>query len=258
MKPVITLLMHLYPKTWRARYGEEFEALIEDSPPRWSTIFDLLKGALQMQLSMPNFPRLAVILSGVGMLVGFGISFLVTPRYTSMAEMALSVSPRTSPSAQRPDPALHFSQMQDEVLSRTSLSGIIQNPTLDLYKASRVHTPLEDVIAAMQRDIDIRPVDRPGSSRAGWLPFRITFTYADPHKSQHAVQAFLMKFQDMNLERHVSGINLEVVDPPSLPERATYPSRIVFTATGFGAGLTLAILMVVFRRRVPPPVPFPA
>jgi hypothetical protein len=186
MRPVITLLMHLYPKTWRARYGEEFEALIEDSPPRWSTVFDLLKGALQMQLSMPNFPRLAVILSAVGMLAGFGISFLVTPRYTSMAEMALSVSPGTPPSSSRPDLAVHFSQMQDEALSRTALSRIIQDahlqdPHLDLYKAMRIHTPLEDVIAAMQRDLDIRPVDRPGSSRAGWLQPSRTGHLSEPH-----------------------------------------------------------------------------
>src|ERR1035441_781765 len=33
MNPVlIWLLIRLYPRKWRARYGEEFEALLEDSP----------------------------------------------------------------------------------------------------------------------------------------------------------------------------------------------------------------------------------
>ena len=41
-------------------------------------------------------------------------------------------------------------QMENEILSRTSLSKIIQDPRLDLYKSDRASKPLEDVIETMR------------------------------------------------------------------------------------------------------------
>ena len=53
------------------------------------------------------------------------------------------------------------------------------------------------------------------------------------------------------------GVNLEVIDPPSLPVRLAKPNRWRFMAAGFGAGFIAALVIAVFRRR-PPPIPFPA
>src|ERR1035438_7781395 len=46
-------------------------------------------------------------------------------------------------------------QMWQEVVSRSSLSELIQRPTLDLYKSERNRKPLEDVIEEMKNK-DIR------------------------------------------------------------------------------------------------------
>jgi hypothetical protein len=35
MRRFILLLARLYPRSWRRRYGEEFEALLRDLNPRW-------------------------------------------------------------------------------------------------------------------------------------------------------------------------------------------------------------------------------
>lgn len=43
-------LLRLYPKAWRDRYGEEFEALLEDHAPGVLGSIDIVRGALDVQL----------------------------------------------------------------------------------------------------------------------------------------------------------------------------------------------------------------
>lgn len=42
MRRVVRFLVRLYPANWRERYGEEFEALLEDAPPGWAGIQGLI------------------------------------------------------------------------------------------------------------------------------------------------------------------------------------------------------------------------
>lgn len=51
---------------------------------------------------------------------------------------------------------------------------------------------------------------------------------------------------------------LEVLDPPSLPVNPIRPKRSVFASDGFVAGLVLAIVIAIFRRRFLPCAPLPA
>jgi hypothetical protein len=44
-------LVRLYPRAWRARYGEEFEALVETQPVRLGLVLDILAGAIDARLS---------------------------------------------------------------------------------------------------------------------------------------------------------------------------------------------------------------
>jgi len=50
MRNLIRLGAKLYPKPWRDRYGEEFEALLDDSGIGGSVALDVLAGAVRMQL----------------------------------------------------------------------------------------------------------------------------------------------------------------------------------------------------------------
>lgn len=299
MKPLAKFLIRLYPTNWRARYGEEFEALLEDSSSDWRVTFDLLKGAIKMQLSVPAFPKLAVMLSIAGLLAGLGISFVVTPRFVSTAVMTLgdSLVTTTTPAVHTDLPE-YFLQMETAILSRTSLSAIIQDPNLDLYKNDRAKIPLEDVIEKMRNDIKITR-EAPGSN---YLTFSVTFAYPDRARAQQTVQALITKFMDSNLSRQQTqsgaerfqtsnqiyllesrvaalekrlgmppashepveqyqyrppAINLDILDPPSLPVAPVYPNRVYFMASGFGAGIVAAMLIAIFRRRLPP-LPFPA
>ncbi|HYA18537.1 MAG TPA: hypothetical protein VEF06_13785 [Bryobacteraceae bacterium] len=299
-------LIRLYPAQWRARYGEEFQALLEDAPPRWSSLFDLFGGAMKMQLSSLSFRRRVLLLSAAGLFIGFGGSYLVTPQYASQAAMSLAVAhPGAAPEGSLPG---MYMRLETEVTSRTTLSAIIQDPRLDLYKNLRRSEPLEDVIESMRHDIRIEPVEHPGMSSRDWVGFVIRFQYDDPHKTQQTVQALVTKFQEANfngqrtpsvtaadndemmrlevrvaeLERKLgiedpanspqyyenlaqqrarsgsTGFQLNVLDAPSLPEQPVKPNRAIFAASGFGAGVTLALLFSLIRGRTTPVVALPA
>jgi uncharacterized protein involved in exopolysaccharide biosynthesis len=198
MRGIAQFLIRLYPANWRERYGEEFEALVEDSPPGWLGIFDLVKGAIKMQLSVPAFPKLALMLSITGLLAGLAISFAVDPTYVSTATITLHDSTSSAPSGVRPNLRDYFLQMEQEILSRTSLSIIIQDPHLDLYREERGRKPLEDVIEQMRKDDAKFTMGAPGSN---YLDFRITFAYSDPVKARDTVQALITKFVEINLVR---------------------------------------------------------
>ena len=48
------LLVRLYPRPWRARYGAELEALLEQTPATPSAVLDLLRGAAAARLTCPR------------------------------------------------------------------------------------------------------------------------------------------------------------------------------------------------------------
>jgi hypothetical protein len=89
MKRVIRFLAHLYPAPWRARYGAEFDQLVEDSNPRWATVIDVIRGALNMQLQTIAIGKLTACLTLGGALVGFAASFTVPSRWIARAEFRI-------------------------------------------------------------------------------------------------------------------------------------------------------------------------
>lgn len=286
MSGLTRIVTHLYPAAWRQRYGDEFEALLEDKPLRLSSLFDLIKGVTKMHFSVPAFPKLALLLSVTGLLTGLGISYLVTPRYVSEATMMLIQTPGSMPTDLRPA----LAGMQAEVLSRTSLFSVITS--LDLYRNERARQPIEDVIAAMRKDLQIGPTG-PGSA------FYIRFAAGDRVNAQATVQALVSRFVEANVQRERPGFgvkryrakripaldkrlgirpstpardafghvpfdrfpphrtNMAVIDPPSLPINPIWPDHSRFMYIGFGSGFIAALIVVIFRRRVQPAIPFP-
>jgi hypothetical protein len=296
MRGLTRFAIRLYPASWRARYGEEFHALVEDSAASFSAVFDLMKGAIKMHLTLPSFPKLALLLSVTGLLAGWGSSFLVAPTYISQATLQLATKPGSTPA----DLRLDFNAMQQEILSRTSLRFIIEDWPLDLYPNERSREPLEDVIETMRtKDLQIALAGAGPTSAA----FTISFSYHDPVKAHDTVQAVIKAFQQQNiahqsapayvkrprtydqvdrmeariaaLEKRLGipptppepldqlvpaseGTNLDVIDPPTLPTRPAKPNRAIFAFRGFGAGFLAALIAVIFRRPVRPAIPFPA
>jgi hypothetical protein len=100
MRRIPRALIRLYPANWRDRYGDEFEALLEDGPPNVFGLFDLLKGALKMQLNVPAFPKLAVVLSIVGLLGGRRFVSRVAALYFNSRNDLRRIAERLGPQSQ--------------------------------------------------------------------------------------------------------------------------------------------------------------
>ena len=90
-----------------------------------------------------------------------------------------------------------IAQMQQEILSRTSLSELIQRPALNLYRRERDAQPLEDVIEQMRaRDIRVSIVNLAGQGNRPASAFQIEFAYPDRFKAQAVVQALITRFTE--------------------------------------------------------------
>jgi LPS O-antigen subunit length determinant protein (WzzB/FepE family) len=116
--------------------------------------------------------------------------------------------------------------------------------------AARV--PGETAEKMRSRDINIRMLNPPGAP-SGSPAFSISFTYPDRSKAQAVVRALVTKFTEQNVREralaiasdeekareivsHKVGLNFEVLDPASLPEKPISPNRLLITAAGLALG----------------------
>ena len=240
MKPWIALAAQLYPATWRKRYGSEFQALLDDVNPGWRELFDVLKGALKMQLSTgATYLKLGAAFAIAGVLVATVASFVIPKEYTSTAVLRLTSVER-------------LSRAQQKALSRTSLAQIIQQPNLQLYPSERASQPLEDIIENMRaRNVQMSVLNNKDHSAA----ISISFRYPDKQKAQGVVNALITKLVEGMAERSDAGSdagpttqNLEILDPPSLPKFPTSPKRPKMLITGLIGGLLIGLVSAVFIR----------
>jgi uncharacterized protein involved in exopolysaccharide biosynthesis len=96
--------------------------------------------------------------------------------------------------------AQRLEQMQVQILGRSSLMALIQEPALDLYKKERAHLTLDEVAENMRiKDVKIRP-EASGSATTsrGAQAFEIRFRYTDRFKAQAVVREITGKFQEYN------------------------------------------------------------
>jgi hypothetical protein len=87
MRRLIRAAIRLYPARWRRRYGGELAALLEDLQPGWRDVFDILKGAMAMQI---NSLRTVPVLCALAGAIGGGLVSMTQPEvYASSATILL-------------------------------------------------------------------------------------------------------------------------------------------------------------------------
>jgi len=255
MKRWIRLAVGLYPPDWRNRYGAEFGALLEDVGPCWRDFWDLLRGALSMQMKqMWTFRRVTAACGLAGAIIAAIVAFQIDNRYVSNVVLRLS-----APAGANADDGAMTKQLQqltETSLTRTSLTDIIQNKKLDLYRRERQHMPLEDIVQSMKKDIQIMRLRPTGGEQSN--AFQIQFKYSDPVIAQAVTRELTDHMLDMNLARALNQAKgaapdrtptiLEVLDPANLPQRPFYPNRPVIAALGLIGGLALGATVMGVRR----------
>jgi hypothetical protein len=140
-----------------------------------------------------------------------------------------------------------FRQMEQEILSRKSLTEIITQPALDLYDEDRKTTPLGEVVDNMRRVLSIKPAQLPSGRIA---TFVISCEYPDKFKAQSVVRELVVKFIEQNITTQRSqppsaAAILEVQDPASLPERSFWPNRPMIISIGLLGGAVLGLLALL-------------
>ena len=244
MNRLANWMMRLYPSRWRARYGDELDALLADSGADARVVVDLFRGGMKMQFSTWPFGKLAVALGLAGVLLAGGLSFLIPNVYTSKAVMQITPAAiSTTPVRAEISTSLNerVMQMQQNIFSRTSLAGMINNPRLMLYSDELREKPLEDVIDEMRRDVSINIVALPGALGRRASAFEISFSYPDRYKAQQTVQAIMEAFDAENIQPHTPEApgTLVVLDSPSAPVLVRPQPGIVIFA-GLLAGIAIA------------------
>ncbi len=231
-------MMRLYPSRWRRRYGDEVRALVDDSGADIRVLADLFKGALVMQFSAWSFPRLAAALGLAGMLAGFGVTMLSPAPYVARTELNLSGTDSRGATMQ---------VLQMETTTRRSLSAVINDPRLLLYRDQIRTLPLEDVIVQMRKDIAFR-LD-------GDRDIAIQFSYPERAKAEMAVRE-LAKQAARKLEQRAGfeqlagpqPPSLEIVDTPNLPSWPLRPNPWLTALTGLTAGCLIAFVWFASAR----------
>jgi hypothetical protein len=253
MNKLANWMMRLYPVRWRARYGDEMNALLADTGADARVVTDLFKGGIRMQFSTWSFPKLALVLGLTGMLSGMAGSYLLRPAFESTAKLRIMPGERSSPpNIMQLNEILQ--QLTTEVLSRTSLSAMINSPQLQLYSDERQGQFLEDLIEEMKSNIGIRFVSLPGALGQRAVAFEIAFRYQDRLKAQGTVSAFIAEFMSV-LQRRAMTIpasqgagSLLVMSPPGLPASHRTPETSIAMLAGIVLGLLSASIWRVLQR----------
>jgi succinoglycan biosynthesis transport protein ExoP len=140
-----------------------------------------------------------------GLVISTVVAFLWPDTYISTAVMRITpqqVPTNLVPTSITTQMVDRLTQMQTEILSRGSLSEIIQKPSLDLYKKERQKLPMEDIVQEMRNKyIRIQPLadGGGGASRRPTAAFAVSFSYTDRYKAQAVVRELVTKFTEQNV-----------------------------------------------------------
>ncbi|HXJ38739.1 MAG TPA: hypothetical protein VNH18_05645 [Bryobacteraceae bacterium] len=148
-----------------------------------------------------------------GIVTSIVVAYLLPNTYVSKAVMQIvpaQISEHLVPTTINQQLTERIQQMEGNILSRTSLSNLIQAPDLDLYKKERASKPLEDVIESMKlKDlrIDINNAAQTLLTKHA-SSFTIQFSYSNRFKARDTVQKLISRFIDENTNAQRSQQNL--------------------------------------------------
>jgi capsular polysaccharide biosynthesis protein len=245
------LAAKLYPRAWRERYSEEFDALLDDYQPSWRELGDVMRGAVKMQIRTgSDYLKIVGALAVAGALVAVAASFVTPRKYVSSAVVQM---------------APQGIELEQAYLSRTFLTTLVYDSRLGLYP-EKGRMPLEDTINKMRRDLRVSRVEAHVLGGATEPALDISFAYPDKAKARAVVARLVSEAVDrsatINAERALfwqelwphdpppaSLHQVQILSPASVPGKPSAPNRLAFMAVGMGAGLLLGLLVAFVVRQ---------
>jgi hypothetical protein len=212
MRRLIHFAVWLYPPRWRHRYAREFEALLDDVEPGVHELFDVLKGALTMQIR--TFGTILVLCALIGTTVGTFVAIRTPSIYSSSALMLLS--------------GMDISNPESHQMLHAKLLGVLGQSKEELAATSLSVTP--------------------GNSGKLGTYLRLSYRSRDAIQAQR-VTANLVTAIASNSAAPWSAV---VVDSPVVPRQPIRPNYLVTILTGTIVGLIIggiAVLILKLRRQ---------
>lgn len=135
-----------------------------------------------------------------GLVIGIALALVMPKRYQSKTIVLVeqpSVSPTYVPAAISEDWNSRLASMQQQILSTTRLSDVIQK--LNLYPNENGKVPMDVLVARLQTAIVVDPMEPiQGDPDRGLPGFDVTVTFSDPGHAQQICQEVTSLFMEQN------------------------------------------------------------
>jgi hypothetical protein len=241
MTRLIRLVARLYPLGWRERYGNEFDALLEDVDADWLDLLNVLKGALAMQIR--HFGMIAVTFAALGALVAGIVAHRIPEKYVSsdVVDVYSVVAANDAATSQ-------LGKHIDNVLSEDSLSAIIRNEGLYDYKGDSDERSLHTLTHQLRQatEIELQPSQVP-SATVGKLT--VSFTYHNAAKAKQVTDDLLrLLLADGFNETQDSRLQFRIRDWPTLTTQPQGLRRAFVVGFGCALGLLMGAIIGWLRR----------
>jgi hypothetical protein len=230
MKRSLRLLIRLYPAWWRHRYGKELEALLEDSGSGSRDVWDLLRGAMEMQMKTWSFARIVIVCGIAGVLLAGLVAFSMPYRYRSTAIIKST-----------PADAAALDGIVTAAFTPQALSAIVSQE--HLY----ADTPNQDSVAHLRRTISVE--------RVAPDVILVSFSQSEPLPARQVTQELVSRILSANATQprtSPNGMRLELTVRADQPKRQIEYKRFGLAGLGLPAGLLFGVVLaLILRRRAP-------
>jgi uncharacterized protein involved in exopolysaccharide biosynthesis len=251
MRKMIHFAVRLYPVRWRARYGPEFHALLEDMNAGFGDLLNIVKGALLMQIKWSNVPLMAAACGLLGIGVAALVSHATPRRYASTVVVSI----------ENGEPALpqRVALVASRAFSDPALTSLIEKN--ELYPSERGSRSMADELHRFREDITVQ-LTTPKA-------LQVSFSYPDSQKSQQVAGELMDRLMEANLVAREQEAEDERMNQQASPRDLTLPGErfrvidlphpvpvganlIEVLSLGFGGGALAGAAIAMLRRRTQP------
>ena len=244
MKRLLYLITRLYPRSWRARYGDEFRALLEDIEPRWSDVWNLFTNGLTARGTAMNAWQWMTIGAVLGLAAHAGM--FATHGHQFYTSTSILQVPAASPT----DAAEKVGPFVRDAMSRPHLLEVMRHH--NLYARERAAGPerTEAAIDKFANTISIKPSNE---GLKGYVGFAVAVRDRDPGRAQRLSREFMSRVVDAicsaKQSRQLQCLDVEVLKLPNLsPESIDWSGSGWILACGALAGAVSGLLIVLLHR----------
>ena len=236
MSKLLAVLLLVYPRRWRERYGDEFHALSEEARFQTVDYIDIFVSAIGVRMNvLSGKPAWKLLVASVviGTLAGAGLALLWPRSYQSSAVIRVGDA-----------------HGQTEELARALWKTALSSGTIDriiransLYEA---HSMTQDErLARFKRDSGLSIV------RGGGNAIMVQHVGSTPNTAQRVAEALVNALKAASPQ----SLKFELINAPSLDKDPISPNILNVILTGALGGLLCGLLLVAVTarsRREPP------